>query len=234
MRARPWLEATGDTLDLTAFYDRVGQIAADLADAGDTDPLGARKAKALGVLARQGLNATSRIRPHRAAEAAVLCESPRRTCRALLPDRAARPRRRRHPGLRPGRETRARPGGGHRVLGAHLTRHHHPVLDLNRRRAVDGPTIPAAMREQVVQRDKHCVLPYCTIDARACDLDHINPYRPWTKADHPAKPTPTTSPPSAGDTTAPKPAADGATDATPPPATTTGPAPTTATTSPPR
>jgi 5-methylcytosine-specific restriction endonuclease McrA len=34
------------------------------------------------------------------------------------------------------------------------------------------------MRELVVQRDGHCVFPGCTLDARACDLDHIAPYRP--------------------------------------------------------
>ncbi|NYD42284.1 HNH endonuclease signature motif containing protein [Nocardioides panaciterrulae] len=51
-----WLTATGDSLDLTAFYDRITQIAAELAEAGDEDPLGARRAKALGVLARQGVD----------------------------------------------------------------------------------------------------------------------------------------------------------------------------------
>ena len=51
-----WLEATGDTLALTAFEDRLSQIAADLAANGDTDPLGARKAKAIGILAGQPLD----------------------------------------------------------------------------------------------------------------------------------------------------------------------------------
>ena len=50
-----WLEATGDTLAFTAFDDRLCQIAADLAANGDTDPLGARKAKAMGILAGQPL-----------------------------------------------------------------------------------------------------------------------------------------------------------------------------------
>ncbi len=45
------LEATGDTLDLTRFYDVVCDHAARLAALGDPDDLGARKAKALGVIA---------------------------------------------------------------------------------------------------------------------------------------------------------------------------------------
>ncbi len=34
-----------------------------------------------------------------------------------------------------------------------------PVLYLNRQCAVDGHDVPEAMREQVIQRDKHCVFP---------------------------------------------------------------------------
>ena len=32
------------------------------------------------------------------------------------------------------------------------------------------------MRETVILRDRHCVFPGCPIDARSCDLDHIEPY----------------------------------------------------------
>jgi hypothetical protein len=45
------LDATGDTADLAKFYDLVCDQAAHVARLGDTDPLGARKAKALGVIA---------------------------------------------------------------------------------------------------------------------------------------------------------------------------------------
>jgi hypothetical protein len=45
------LEATGDTLDLTRFYDVVCDHAARLAALGDPASLGARKAKALGAIA---------------------------------------------------------------------------------------------------------------------------------------------------------------------------------------
>ncbi|NYD41651.1 HNH endonuclease [Nocardioides panaciterrulae] len=197
-----WLEATGDTLDLTAFYDRVGQIAADLADAGDTDPLGARKAKALGVLARQGLEGAE-------ADLATLVGASQAD---QAPPARPRPPRSRKPkthlflhftllealGLAVDDELvcgqverlgpvleeaiRAWLAGSEAVIT--------PVLDLNRSWAVDGHDIPAAMREQVVQRDKHCVHPYCATDARACDLDHITPYLPMDEGGPPGQTNP--------------------------------------------
>ena len=50
-----WLEAAGDTQDLTAFYDLVCEEAKHLGRLGDTDDYETRKAKALGIIAaRQG------------------------------------------------------------------------------------------------------------------------------------------------------------------------------------
>jgi 5-methylcytosine-specific restriction endonuclease McrA len=34
------------------------------------------------------------------------------------------------------------------------------------------------MRELVILRDRTCRFPWCQVDARACDLDHIKPYVP--------------------------------------------------------
>ncbi len=53
-----------------------------------------------------------------------------------------------------------------------------PVLNTARRDAVDQHDPPPWMRELVILRDGHCVFPGCTRDARACDLDHIQPYNP--------------------------------------------------------
>ncbi len=53
-----------------------------------------------------------------------------------------------------------------------------PVLDLARDDAVDVHDPPGWMRETVILRDRHCVFPGCSIDARSCDLDHIEPYVP--------------------------------------------------------
>ncbi len=65
-----------------------------------------------------------------------------------------------------------------------------PVLDLNHQWAVDGHDVPEAMREQVIQRDKHCVHPYCGQDARSCDLDHITPYIPIDEGGPPGQTNP--------------------------------------------
>jgi hypothetical protein len=41
---------------------------------------------------------------------------------------------------------------------------------------VDRHDPPEWMRETVLLRDGHCVFPGCRIDARRCDLDHVEPY----------------------------------------------------------
>ena len=46
-----WLEAAGDTADLTAFHQLVCDVAKQLGRLGDTDDFEARKAKALGIIA---------------------------------------------------------------------------------------------------------------------------------------------------------------------------------------
>jgi hypothetical protein len=51
-----------------------------------------------------------------------------------------------------------------------------PVLDAGRDEAVDGHDPTGWMREAVILRDGHCVFPGCLVDARSCDLDHIEPY----------------------------------------------------------
>jgi len=65
-----------------------------------------------------------------------------------------------------------------------------PVLDLERDWAVDGHDAPEAMREQVVQRDPHCVHPWCQHPARAADLDHITPYVPMDEGGPPGQTAP--------------------------------------------
>ena len=63
-----WLEAAGDTTDLTAFYALVCEEAKRLGRLGDTDDHETRKAKALGIIAtRQAIleldNAATSRRP---------------------------------------------------------------------------------------------------------------------------------------------------------------------------
>lgn len=50
------------------------------------------------------------------------------------------------------------------------------VIDLNRKHAVDRHDPPPWMRDQVRERDRHCVFPGCEVPAEQCDCDHIIPY----------------------------------------------------------
>ena len=65
-----------------------------------------------------------------------------------------------------------------------------PVLDLHRTWSVDSHDPPAQMREQVLLRERHCVFPGCRRDSRACDLDHIDPYRPTDEGGPPGQTSP--------------------------------------------
>ena len=51
-----------------------------------------------------------------------------------------------------------------------------PVIDLNTHLGSEHYEIPPVLREQVVLRDRTCVFPRCTRDARSCDLDHVIPW----------------------------------------------------------
>ncbi len=57
-----------------------------------------------------------------------------------------------------------------------------PVIDLNIDLTTPAYDIPDRIREQVVLRDRTCVFPWCTRPARGCDIDHVTEY------DHDAEP----------------------------------------------
>jgi hypothetical protein len=65
-----------------------------------------------------------------------------------------------------------------------------PVLDATRTEAVDAHDPPAWMRELVILRDRHCVFPGCPVDARACDLDHLQPFVPLDLGGPPGQTSP--------------------------------------------
>jgi hypothetical protein len=173
------LQATGDTLDLTRFYDLVCDQAAHLATLGDTDHLGARKAKALGAIADAQTHLDLCGRPAPADDAdptAVRRPSLTKTRLYLhlrLSDLLDQP-------ICTGAAERLGPVTSATIrtwLGtsrASIV----PVLDLTRDDAVDQHDPPPWMREIVILRDRHCVFPWCRRDARGCDLDHITPYLP--------------------------------------------------------
>ena len=208
------LDATGDSVDLTRFYDLVCDHAAHLARLGDTDGLGVRKAKALGAIADHqsqldlyGSGPDQELSVRRPSLAKT-----RLYLHLTLTDLLDLP-----DGLvaageveRLGAATTAKIKDWLGATRATIV----PVLDLERDDAVDEHDPPEWMREAVILRDRHCVFPWCTVDARSCDLDHIEPYVPSTTAGHPARPAPRSWRVCAGDTTTPRRAADGDTCAT--------------------
>ena len=74
---------------------------------------------------------------------------------------------------------------------------------------------PAWMRELVILRDRHRVFPGCTVDARACDLDHLQPYVPLDDGGPPGQRRRRTSRACAEDTTGSRPSPAGVTAASP-------------------
>jgi hypothetical protein len=182
------LEATGDTLDLTRFYDLVCDHAAHLAQLGDSDDLGARKAKALGVIA----DSQSHLDVHGSA--------PDPTVPVRRPT-LAKTRLYLHLTLTDLLDEVVKVGHCERLGPATTDRIRDwlgtsrativPVLDLSRDDAVDEHDPPEWMRETVILRDRHCVFPWCTRDARSCDLDHIEPYLPIDLGGPPGHTSPT-------------------------------------------
>jgi hypothetical protein len=51
-----------------------------------------------------------------------------------------------------------------------------PVIDLNTQLSAQSYEIPDRLREQIQLRDRTCVFPRCTRPARACDVDHVIAY----------------------------------------------------------
>jgi hypothetical protein len=66
-----------------------------------------------------------------------------------------------------------------------------PVIDLNTNLTAQGYDIPDRLREQVQLRDRTCVFPRCTRPARACDVDHVIAYDHDAEADGRPQPGPT-------------------------------------------
>ena len=180
-----WLDATGDSVDLTRFGDLVADIARRLGEAGDPDTLEQRRAKAIGIVAdvhagadlddlieRLVANPDERRGPDvaRRGSGPGTCSStstcPRATSKggiATVENLGAVTVARIEDWL--ARDTAA--GGRVRVT---------PVIDPARDDAVDRHDPPTWMAEQVRLADPLCVFPYCQTRARDCDLDHIVPY----------------------------------------------------------
>jgi hypothetical protein len=66
-----------------------------------------------------------------------------------------------------------------------------PVIDLNAQLTAQGYEVPDRIREQIQLRDRTCVFPRCTRPARGCDVDHVIPYDHDADAEGRPQPGPT-------------------------------------------
>ena len=218
-----WLEAAGDTKDLTAFHRLVCEVAKQLGRLGETDDFETRKARALGVIAG-GQGALDLL--YGSADAATLPRPSVQTnlyVHVSLADLAVGASGEQVTGevekLGPATMDLIRTwlqDSKARIL---------PVLDLDRTDAVDQHDPPPWMRELVILRDRHCVFPWCGRDARARTSTTSSPTSRPTRVDRPARPTQRISHHCVGDITARRPSPAGPTNA-PATAPTNGPAPT--------
>jgi kynurenine formamidase len=167
------LHARGDWKDLHDLERAVTDVAAALAATGDAEPLDARRARALGILAdpAQALALlTGTAAPPPAKQAVLYLHL---TDLALL-----------------GLDTAGTVGANETTHRAVLTHHIHqwlarddthvvvrPVLDLADNLHTEAYAVPDRLREQTGLINPTCVFPWCTHPARRCDRDHIEP---WT------------------------------------------------------
>jgi hypothetical protein len=66
-----------------------------------------------------------------------------------------------------------------------------PVIDLSAQLTAQGYDIPDRIREQIKLRDRTCVFPWCTRPARGCDVDHVVEYDHDAEAEGRPQPGPT-------------------------------------------
>ena len=66
-----------------------------------------------------------------------------------------------------------------------------PVIDLNAELSTPAYAVPDRIRESVVLRDRTCVFPWCSRNARACDIDHVVEFDHTAEAEDREHPGPT-------------------------------------------
>jgi len=164
-----------DALDLdTALAGR----AATLKDLGCTESLHVRRCLALGDLARTQLGFDLTTTGHETGQPTTTREV---VLHVHLTDTALTDNN-------PAGAALARLEHGDRLLLADQVRNWcgrpetkitvKPVINLAERLSTGAYEIPERIRDHVIARDPQCVFPWCTRNARSCDLDHVVPYDP--------------------------------------------------------
>ncbi|GAA4109416.1 HNH endonuclease signature motif containing protein [Nocardioides fonticola] len=168
------IEGALDLADALDLEDALAAIASQLKDLGCEESLDARRAMALGELARRE---TPLSFPADAASVAEPVRS-KRTLQLYVHISHA-------PGQNPfgsvARVENTRTAIDLDTLRSWCTDPDtqlvvRPVLDLAEHRSSESYEIPTLLREQVILRDVTCVFPHCTRPARSADIDHIVPW----------------------------------------------------------
>ena len=169
------LTARMDTLDALDLDATVGDLAGLLGRLGDHRTLDVRRASALGMLAHPQRALDLAAGPDPMASTPTALNGSRGTLyvHVSLADLATHSGSGRVERLGTASLTLLR-DWLQRMAGVSIR----PVLDPTRTDSVDAHDPPQWMRELVILRDLQCVFPGCTVDARACDLDHVQPYVP--------------------------------------------------------
>lgn len=168
------LHARGDWKDLHDFEATVSRIAAALAEADHPEPIGVRRSRALGVLADPAaaqalLEGLPGPAPTRRTVLYLHYSSGELSDRAML---GANPVGRNETLNVPVLEQQVRAWCGR--TDTHLTVT--PVLDLRDHAVSTSYEVPDRLGVRVGLIAGHCVFPWCTRPARACDLDHRVPH----------------------------------------------------------
>ncbi|HIZ36596.1 MAG TPA: HNH endonuclease [Candidatus Ruania gallistercoris] len=181
-------EGTLEVADAVDLEHAIRDLAQQLAQAGSTEPLGARRAKALGMLARGEVPLPAPT----GADSDDVAGQAATTPTGEISTVPASPNSRRHVLLnlhltdtailgldQVGRcENTLAPASIDQIKAwcTGATVKVQPVLDIAAHHPVGTYEIPDRIRAQVTYRDPECIFPHCHTPARSCDADHIDPW----------------------------------------------------------
>jgi hypothetical protein len=179
------MDIRADLKDLVEFDRTLGDIAAALADLGNTETLDVRRSLALGVLAdpqqaadllNGDADALKRISPRKRIQLFVHLtpESwPGDVGTSAPSSNDPSVARVDHHGRWPALVTQIKSWCGRDDTSITVT----PMIDLHADIAVTQYEVPERIKAQITHRDLTCVFPHCNRPAERSDHDHIEPYR---------------------------------------------------------
>ncbi|HET6652130.1 MAG TPA: DUF222 domain-containing protein, partial [Nocardioides sp.] len=179
----------GEVIYLVAMVDRIAEI---LLQHGDTDPVGTRRSKALGILAHPS-RALALLRSANSVGGDPVSTGSTTGGDVPLPPATLYVHVSRE-SMQTGDGVARMEGVGPLTIGqaSEFLRHSHvtvkPVIDLDEDRPVDGYEVPDRLREQIHLRSPASAFPYSSATGRRMDLDHTIP---WVTG----SPTESTGPP---------------------------------------